>query len=236
MSAARLSLIPRIDWSGLRAGSRTDAVRCLLTFSTNNGYRFAKCEGESFVTSVEKCLKIVGFCDSARRAGQATFIFDSSRCLNSDSNFTGHMIATSRQTANAYSAGAETASAEYAVLKTTAANRIWTGAAFAAAKIKSRVQRRGLGRTKMFQGMIDTSAAMAIEATANGDALFDLGVLYSSGRSGLIDLVAAHKWFNLAALKGRVDAISLRQEIAGQMSGAEIAIAQREARAWMATH
>lgn len=88
----------------------------------------------------------------------------------------------------------------------------------------------------MFQGTIDTSAAMAIEATANGDALFDLGVLYSSGRSGLIDLVAAHKWFNLAALKGRVDAISLRQEIAGQMSGAEIAIAQREARAWMATH
>lgn len=88
----------------------------------------------------------------------------------------------------------------------------------------------------MFQGTIDISAAMAIEATANGDALFDLGVLYSSGRNGLIDLVAAHKWFNLAALKGRVDAISLRQEIAGQMSSAEIAIAQREARAWMATH
>lgn len=77
---------------------------------------------------------------------------------------------------------------------------------------------------------------MSIEATANGDALFDLGVLYSKGRNGLIDLVAAHKWFNLAALKGRVDAISLRQEIAGQMSSAEIAIAQREARAWMATH
>ena len=88
----------------------------------------------------------------------------------------------------------------------------------------------------MFQGTIDISGAMAIEAAANGDALFDLGVLYSSGRNGLIDLVAAHKWFNLAALKGRVDAISLRQEIAGQMSGAEIAIAQREARAWMATH
>lgn len=88
----------------------------------------------------------------------------------------------------------------------------------------------------MFQGTIDISAAMAIEATANGDALFDLGVLYSSGRNGLIDLIAAHKWFNLAALKGRVDAISLRQEVAGQMSNAEIALAQREARAWMAAH
>ena len=88
----------------------------------------------------------------------------------------------------------------------------------------------------MFQGTIDTGAAMAIEAAANGDVLFDLGVLYSSGRNGLIDLVAAHKWFNLAALKGRVDAISLRQEVAGRMSEAEIATAQREARAWMTTH
>lgn len=88
----------------------------------------------------------------------------------------------------------------------------------------------------MFQGTIDTGAAMAIEATANGDILFDLGVLYSSGRNGLIDLVAAHKWFNLAALRGRVDAISLRQEVAGQMSDAEIALAQREARAWMRKH
>lgn len=88
----------------------------------------------------------------------------------------------------------------------------------------------------MFQGTIDTGAAMPVEAVANGDVLFDLGMIYSTGRSGLIDLVAAHKWFNLAALKGRVDAISLRREVAGLMSDAEIAIAQREARAWMATH
>ncbi|MEW6396834.1 MAG: hypothetical protein AB1582_20085 [Pseudomonadota bacterium] len=88
----------------------------------------------------------------------------------------------------------------------------------------------------MFQGTIDTGSALPIEATANGDILFELGMIYSTGRSGLIDLVAAHKWFNLAALKGRVDAISLRQEIAGLMSDVEIATAQREARAWMATH
>ncbi|WP_425991561.1 SEL1-like repeat protein [Afipia sp. DC4300-2b1] len=88
----------------------------------------------------------------------------------------------------------------------------------------------------MFQGTIDTGSALPIEATANGDILFDLGMIYSTGRSGLIDLVAAHKWFNLAALKGRVDAISLRQEIAGLMSDVEIATAQREARAWMAAH
>lgn len=88
----------------------------------------------------------------------------------------------------------------------------------------------------MFQGTIDTGSALPIEATANGDILFDLGMIYSTGSSGVIDLVAAHKWFNLAALKGRVDAISLRQEIAGLMSDVEIATAQREARAWIATH
>ena len=87
----------------------------------------------------------------------------------------------------------------------------------------------------MFQAYIDQDTAMPAEAVANGDVLFELGMLYASGRSGL-DLVAAHKWFNLAASKGRADAIRLRREIAEMMSEAEIAMAQREARAWMTTH
>jgi TPR repeat protein len=91
-------------------------------------------------------------------------------------------------------------------------------------------------RDKMFQGQLNLDTAMPVEACADGDVLFDLGMLYASGRSGLVDLVAAHKWFNLAALKGRVDAISLRREIAEMMSDVEIAIAQREARAWMTAH
>jgi TPR repeat protein len=88
----------------------------------------------------------------------------------------------------------------------------------------------------MFQGHLNLDTATPVEACANGDVLFDLGMLYASGRSGLVDLVAAHKWFNLAALKGRVDAISLRREVAELMSDVEIAMAQREARAWMTTH
>ena len=88
----------------------------------------------------------------------------------------------------------------------------------------------------MFQGHLNPDAATPVETGANGDVLFDLGMLYSSGRSGLLDLVAAHKWFNLAALKGRVDAIQLRREVAEMMSDLEIAMAQREARAWMTTH
>ena len=77
---------------------------------------------------------------------------------------------------------------------------------------------------------------MPVDAHAIPDVLFERGMYWASGRSGLVDLVAAHKWFNLAALKGRVDAIVMRREVAALMSEAEIAAAQREARAWMMTH
>ena len=88
----------------------------------------------------------------------------------------------------------------------------------------------------MFQMAIDQTGALPVEASASGDVLFDLGLMFSTGRDGIVDLVAAHKWFNLAALKGRVDAIQLRRELAEQMSADEIALAQREARAWMTAH
>lgn len=88
----------------------------------------------------------------------------------------------------------------------------------------------------MFQGMIDQDAATPVQATAIPDILFERGLYWASGRSGLVDLVAAHKWFNLAALKGRTDAIELRREVAEQMSDEEVARAQREARAWIGTH
>jgi uncharacterized protein len=68
------------------------------------------------------------------------------------------------------------------------------------------------------------------------DVLFERGLYWASGRSGVVNLVAAHKWFNLAALKGRIDAIALRREVAEQMSEFEIATAQREARTWMTAH
>ena len=88
----------------------------------------------------------------------------------------------------------------------------------------------------MFQGTIGIAAALPVEICANGDTLFDLGMMFSTGRGGEVDFVAAHKWFNLAALKGRVDAIALRRELAEQMSESEVALAQREARAWMMAH
>jgi uncharacterized protein len=86
----------------------------------------------------------------------------------------------------------------------------------------------------MFQGQIDLDSAMQVAATAIPDVLFERGLYWASGRSGVVNLVAAHKWFNLAALKGRTDAIALRREVAELMSDIEIAAAQREARTWMA--
>jgi uncharacterized protein len=88
-------------------------------------------------------------------------------------------------------------------------------------------------RGKMFQGIIDQDAATPIRATAIPDALFERGMYWASGRAGVVNLVAAHKWFNLAASKGHTDAIAMRREIAELMSEGEIAAAQREARAWI---
>ncbi len=88
----------------------------------------------------------------------------------------------------------------------------------------------------MFQGHIDQETATPVEASAIPDVLFERGLYWASGRSGVVNLVAAHKWFNLASLKGRTDAMELRREVAAMMSEVEIATAQREPRAWMTTH
>ena len=88
----------------------------------------------------------------------------------------------------------------------------------------------------MFQGCIDRDTATPVEASAIPDVLFERGLYWASGRSGVVNLVAAHKWFNLAAVKGRSDAIQMRREVAALMSEVEIAIAQREARDWMTAH
>ncbi|HEX4761664.1 MAG TPA: SEL1-like repeat protein [Sphingomicrobium sp.] len=67
------------------------------------------------------------------------------------------------------------------------------------------------------------------------DALMELGIAYSTGRGGApVDLIEAHKWFNLAALSGCTRGQECRAEIALEMTAREIAEAQRQARAWLA--
>ena len=70
-------------------------------------------------------------------------------------------------------------------------------------------------------------------AAAQGalDALFQLGLMYSTGGVAE-DYVLAHKWFNLAALRGDAEAREFRIQIAGDMTREQIAEAQRLAREW----
>lgn len=78
-------------------------------------------------------------------------------------------------------------------------------------------------------------AELAAQSGAS-DALFELGLLYCSGRDVEPDLVTAHKWFNLAALRGNREALEYRLELAREMSEQDVAAAQRAAREWLATH
>jgi uncharacterized protein len=82
-----------------------------------------------------------------------------------------------------------------------------------------------------FQEMPDIAAQ-----GGGADALFELGLAYCSGRDGETDLIEAHKWFNLAALRGNSEAKRYRSELASEMSRDEIGQAQRRAREWLSRH
>jgi TPR repeat protein len=72
--------------------------------------------------------------------------------------------------------------------------------------------------------------------SATADVLFELGMNYCNGHGVEKDIVAAHKWLNLAALKGSDDARHYRCELSRDMSPSQIHEAQRQARAWLTVH
>lgn len=75
---------------------------------------------------------------------------------------------------------------------------------------------------------------LADAARGRADALYDLGICYQTGTAGVsIDLIEAHKWFNLAAVSGVAAAMDARAEVAEDMSAREVATAQAAARAWL---
>lgn len=85
---------------------------------------------------------------------------------------------------------------------------------------------------KSAQYLIESRLADA----ARGDpaAYFDLGIAFSTGSGGVdVDLIQAHKWFNLAALGGNREGQLCRADVSEEMSRDEIAEAQRQARAWL---
>jgi len=68
----------------------------------------------------------------------------------------------------------------------------------------------------------------------SGDEMYRRGLAASTGADGFaLDLVTAHKWFNLAAMEGDPRARVCRAELAREMNQSDIAEAQRRAREWL---
>ncbi|OJT95109.1 MAG: hypothetical protein BGN82_06055 [Alphaproteobacteria bacterium 65-7] len=65
------------------------------------------------------------------------------------------------------------------------------------------------------------------------EALYNLGLAYSTGQGVGVDLIAAHKWFNLAAVRGVEAAKGWRNQLAAEMQPSQIAQAQKLAREWL---
>jgi len=81
---------------------------------------------------------------------------------------------------------------------------------------------------------MDALAQYEVEAKqGRADALYNLGLAYSTGQGVSVDYIAAHKWFNLAALRGSDQAKSWRATLSREMNSSQIAEAQRQAREWL---
>ena len=72
-----------------------------------------------------------------------------------------------------------------------------------------------------------------LNADAPSEELYRIGIVYSIGMGVDADLIKAHQWFNLAALRGSDEAKAERKEMADQMSSDEISEAQKAAREWL---
>jgi hypothetical protein len=191
------------------AGAHGRTGRC------GNGYRNPKRKGKPNLAIARKCLRHRHFFDSVTGGRLRAFTRRSSRYLNCPSKLLVHIRLN--KPANGCGKNGVTQLGQGPPSGENAAND-------------------NKGRPNMFHGTLDLDGAAPIVETAIQDVLFERGLYWASGRSGVVNLVAAHKWFNLAALKGRSDAIALRREVAEQMNESEIAAALSEARAWMTAH
>ncbi|WP_397579386.1 tetratricopeptide repeat protein [Sphingorhabdus sp.] len=73
------------------------------------------------------------------------------------------------------------------------------------------------------------------KAADQGDAFTqnNLGLMYQNGEGVAQDYVQAYKWYNLSAASGNENAKTNRDNLATEMTSAQIAEAQRLSRAWV---
>lgn len=75
------------------------------------------------------------------------------------------------------------------------------------------------------------------QVVISGEEMYRLGLEASvAGEGAGFDLITAHKWFNLAAMQGNIEARTYRAELALEMSPEQIAEAQRQAREYLSEH
>ncbi len=81
---------------------------------------------------------------------------------------------------------------------------------------------------------MDSLSQYEVEAKqGQAHAMYNLGLAYSTGQGVSVDYVTAHKWFNLAAMRGVNEAKSWRATMASELSADQIAEALRQAREWL---
>ncbi len=92
-------------------------------------------------------------------------------------------------------------------------------------------KKRGI---KMIATEVETTFIPLPTADMGGDELFRLGMMYSTGQGGApIDLISAHMMFNLASMRGSIEAQIYRKELSREMDREDVAEAQKAARQWL---
>jgi len=88
--------------------------------------------------------------------------------------------------------------------------------------------------TQMITNEVEMTAIPLPTADMGGDDLFKLGMMYSTGQGGApVDLISAHMMFNLAAMRGSLEAQVYRKELSREMDREDIAEAQKAARQFL---
>jgi uncharacterized protein len=116
-------------------------------------------------------------------------------------------------------------------LRTVSANHPHTNAPPSPAPIRA-----GAAMGSQTYNLATDAEAALLQGVPEAEQFFIMGMMCSTGQSVPLDMVSAHKWFNIAAMLGMKDAVRLRNEIAAEMSSREIAAAQRAARHWLTRH
>jgi uncharacterized protein len=83
---------------------------------------------------------------------------------------------------------------------------------------------------------VNTTTDDITSMTASAETCLAMGMKYCIGHGVAQNNIAAHKWFNIAAVKGSDKAKSYRLELAQEMTATEIAEAQRQARQFLTLH